>query len=86
MRIMQEQPRQEGIRKTFLVNQLRDAGFNLSQPKNGDLYLNGMTFTIGGKKQALPTVTDGSHPLVAADNLEVGSENKIPLWMFGLLH
>lgn len=85
MSIMQEQPSTDSIRKTFLVNQLRDAGFNLSQPKNGDLYLNGMTFTIGGKKQVPASGSDGSHSIAVADDIEIGSSNTIPLWLFGLM-
>jgi hypothetical protein len=45
-----------------------------------------MTIATGDKDHPIPEVTDGAHPLVAADNLEVGTENRIPLWMFGLLY
>lgn len=79
-------PRPEAVRITFLISQLQNAGFNCSVHKSGAIYLNGMTIATGGKNEPLPVVTDGSHPLVAADNLEVGTESRIPLWMFGLLY
>ncbi|WP_340103621.1 AAA family ATPase [Rhodohalobacter sp. 8-1] len=80
------QPRPDAVRKTFLISQLQNAGFNCSIHKSGAVYLNGMTITTGDRDEPLPDVSDGSHPIVAADNLEVGSENRIPLWMFGLLY
>lgn len=80
------QPRPHAIRLTLLISQLQNAGFNCSVHKTGAVHLNGMTITAGDKDTPLPRVTDGSHPLLAADNLEVGTENRIPLWMFGLLY
>lgn len=79
-------PRPDAVRLTFLTSQLQNAGFNCSVHKNGALYLNGMTIAVGDKSEPVPIVKDGTHPLVAADNLEVGTENRIPLWMFGLLY
>lgn len=80
------QSRPDAVRLTFLTSQLQNAGFNCSVHKNGALYLNGMTIAVGDKSEPVPIVKDGTHPLVAADNLEVGTENRIPLWMFGLLY
>ncbi len=81
-----ETPAPQSLRLTFLVNQLHNAGFTCTIPGEGMLYLNGLTLNVGDKHQPPPNVSDGSHPLVAADNTETGTENKIPLWMFGLLY
>lgn len=80
------QPRPHAVRMSFLIGQLQNAGFTCSIHKTGAIYLNGMTIAVGDKNDPLPDVSDGSHPMLAADNLEVGSENRIPLWMFGLLY
>jgi len=45
-----------------------------------------MTIGVGDKHTPIPEVLDGSHPLLAADNLEVGTKDSIPLWIFGLLY
>ena len=79
-------PRPHAVRLTFLICQLQNAGFTCSIHKSGAVYLNGMTIAAGDKSDPVPEVTDGTHPLIASDNLEVGTENRIPLWMFGLLY
>jgi predicted AAA+ superfamily ATPase len=79
-------PKSNSIQLTFLISQFQNAGFSCSLHKSGAVYLNGMTIATGDKDHPLPEVTDGSHPLVAADNLEIGYDNRIPLWMFGLLY
>ena len=80
------QPDDQTLRVTFLVSQLKNAGFTCSLHQTGAIYLNGMTIATGDRNEPIPDVSDGSHPLVAADNLEVGEKGKIPLWMFGLLY
>jgi hypothetical protein len=79
-------PKSNSIQLTFLISQFQNAGFSCSLHKSGAVYLNGMTIATGDKDHPLPKVTDGSHPLLAAANLEIGSDNRIPLWMFGLLY
>ena len=79
-------PETDTLRITFLASQLKNAGFTCSLHESGALYLNGMTIATGDRNEPIPDVNDGSHPLVAADNLEVGEKGKIPLWMFGLLY
>lgn len=79
-------PRPHAVRMTFLICQLQNAGFTCSVHKSGAVYLNGMTIAAGDKTDSAPDIADGSHPLIAADNLEIGTDNKIPLWMFGLLY
>ena len=79
-------PGPQALRLTFLVSQLHNAGFTCTIPDDGMLYLNGLTLNVGDKNETPPNVSDGSHPLVAADNMETGTKDKIPLWMFGLLY
>ena len=79
-------PEPHAVRMTFLIGQLQNAGFNCSVHKTGAVYLNGITIGVGDKHTPIPEVLDGSHPLLAADNLEVGTKDSIPLWIFGLLY
>lgn len=76
----------QALRLTFIVSQLRSAGHTCTLTENGALFLNGMTIHVGDKHQIKPKTNDGSHPILAADNIETGTENIIPLWMFGLLY
>jgi predicted AAA+ superfamily ATPase len=79
-------PQLHAVQMTFLISQLQNAGFECKIHKSGAVYLNGMTIGVGEKNDPVPEVSDGSHPLLAADNLEVGTKDRIPLWIFGLLY
>ena len=43
-------------------------------------------FEVGGKNKGFEQIKDISDSYIAADEIEVGSGNKIPLCMFGLLY
>lgn len=74
------------IRETFFVNQLSHA--NLVEYSNeGDFLVNGnCTFEIGGKQKNNKQIAGIKNAYIAADNIEFGYENKIPLWLFGFLY
>lgn len=44
------------------------------------------TFEIGGKNKNFEQIKDIPHSYIAADDIEVGYGNKIPLWLFGFLY
>ena len=71
------------IRETFFYNQLRVMN-KVVVSKQSDFEIQGMTFEVGGKgkgQKQLPSVENG---YVVKDDIEYGSGNIIPLWMFGL--
>ena len=71
------------IRETFFVNQLRSAGHDVVCAEKGDFTVdNRYLFEIGGKKKRFSQIKDIPDSFVAADDLESGFGNKIPLWMF----
>ena len=43
-------------------------------------------FEVGGKNKSFEQIKDISDSYMAADEIEAGSGNKIPLWIFGLLY
>lgn len=56
-------------------------------PKDGDLLVdNRYLFEIGGSRKSFAQIKDIPDSFVAADDLEVGIGNKIPLWLFGFLY
>lgn len=83
------------LRELFFVNQLRNA-HSIHSPLlestvelagSGDFLVNGRhTFEIGGKKKGFKQIGTAADAFVAADDIEVGFKNKIPLWMFGFLY
>ena len=74
------------MRETFFYNQLQ-VKHTVQYPNRGDFLIdNRWTAEIGGKskgKQQLAGLEDG---FVAAADLEIGYQRKIPLWLFGFLY
>ena len=72
------------IRETFIMSQLKNF-YNLSYPKKGDILINNKhIIEIGGKNKDFAQIKDKGYLLL--DDIEVGSERKIPLWLFGFLY
>ena len=73
-------------RETFFANQLKYRN-KISIPSQGDFLVNQKyTFEIGGKDKTKKQLEGIEHGFIAADNIEVGFGNKIPLWLFGFLY
>ena len=74
------------IRETFFANQL-SAVTKLTMPKEGDFMVNETyLFEVGGKGKTFRQIADIPNSYLAVDDTEIGYENRIPLWMFGLLY
>lgn len=75
-----------GVRETFFFNQL-SANHSISIPAKGDFLIDGkFLFEVGGKNKTFEQIADVENSFIAADDIETGFRNKIPLWMFGLLY
>jgi predicted AAA+ superfamily ATPase len=75
------------IRETFFVNQLRAAGHAVVCADRGDFTVDGRyRVEVGGRKKGFAQIKDSPESFAAADDLEAGFGNRIPLWLFGFLH
>lgn len=83
---LKESPDIGSIRETFTMNQLVNAGFNVSLPLKGDFLANGYHIEVGGKNKTDKQIQDIENSVIAADDIEVGYGNKVPLWLFGFLY
>lgn len=76
------------LRETFFAAQLSAAGHSVEFAQQGDFVVDEKwVFEIGGKSKdfsQLKTVERDAY--LALDSIEVGSERKIPLWLFGMLY
>ncbi len=74
------------LRESFFSNQLR--GYHkLNYAKVGDFLIDEKyTFEIGGKNKSFAQIKDLKNSFIAADEIEVGFGNKIPLWLFGFIY
>lgn len=74
------------IRETFFANQL-SAVAEITMPKEGDFMVNDTyLFEVGGKGKTFRQIAGIPNSYLAIDDTEIGYENRIPLWMFGLLY
>jgi hypothetical protein len=74
------------IRETFILNQLLNAGLVVNAPSVGDFITDGLTIEVGGKSKSAAQVKHLENFLVAVDDIEIGTGNKVPLWLFGFLY
>jgi len=73
-------------RESFFYNQVKNK-YKVEYSNAGDFLVEGKyTFEIGGKSKGKKQIKDIKNSYVAADMLEYGFENKIPLWLFGFLY
>lgn len=74
------------LRETFFVNQLRQA-HEVLLPKNGDYIVDGRyTFEVGGASKGFKQIKDIPNSFLALDEMEYGTGNAIPLYLFGFLY
>ncbi len=79
-------PEPGNLRETFFVNQLSHS-HAVNYSTQGDYLVDHTyTFEVGGRRKNTAQIKGIENAYIAADNLEYGFQNKIPLWQFGLLY
>lgn len=74
------------IREQFFVNQI-SSQHKINYSKIGDFLVDEKyLFEIGGKSKTFEQIKDVDNSFVVADDIEIGSGHKIPLWLFGFLY
>ena len=74
------------LREIFFYNQLQSTS-SITSSEKADFTINKkITFEIGGKDKITNQIKDVSNAYIAADEIEFGLRNKIPLWLFGFLY
>ena len=74
------------VRETFFANQLAYKHL-VEYTDVGDFKIDQtLTFEIGGKHKTKEQVKDIQNAFIAADDIEIGFQEKIPLWLFGFLY
>ncbi|GGE03331.1 ATP-binding protein [Psychroflexus salis] len=74
------------IREAFFANQLNYRHQLHYHPKT-DFYVDcKYAFEVGGADKSKKQILDLKQAFIAADDIEYGYQNKIPLWLFGFLY
>lgn len=74
------------VRETFFANQV---GYKhkVTFIEQSDFFVNGKyVFEVGGKNKDAKQIKNLENAFVAADDIEYGFKNKIPLWLFGFMY
>lgn len=79
-------PDLENLRETFFVNQLGHE-LTVEYIDKGDFRINReYSFKVGGKNKTVEQIQGVKNSFIAADEIEYGTDKKIPLWLLGLLY
>ena len=74
------------IRETFFMNQLSGL-YRVNAPKQTDFLVEDKYyFEVGGKNKTQKQIKQLENAYLVKDDIEVGNDNTIPLWLFGFLY
>ena len=74
------------LREVFVASMLQNR-HSIEVAKKGDFLVDDKyTLEVGGKSKTYKQIKDIQNSFVVADDIEIGSGNKIPLWLFGFLY
>ena len=74
------------VRETFFYNQVNVNNI-ITSSKVADFLVNDKyTFEVGGKTKSSKQISGIADAYIVKDNIEMGFDNKIPLWLFGFLY
>ncbi|WP_201353066.1 ATP-binding protein [Hydrogenimonas urashimensis] len=74
------------LRETFFAFSL-SYGHSIHYLDRGDFLIDeNITFEIGGRNKSFEQIKEVHNAFVAADDIEIGFKNRIPLWLFGFLY
>lgn len=80
------EPNKGSLQETFFMNQVSKS-HRITYPEKGDFVVNDkLLFEVGGKEKSNKQIIGIENSFIAADDIEFGNGNKIPLWLFGFLY
>ncbi len=74
------------IRETFFMSQAQSVS-KIDAATQGDFLVNGKYLVeIGGKSKQQHQIAGAANGFIVKDDIEIGNDNIIPLWLFGFLY
>ena len=80
------EPKIGTLRESFFTSQLSFNSTIYYVDKGDFLVDEKYTFEIGGKNKSFKQIKDVKESFVVADEIEIGFQNRLPLWIFGFLY
>jgi predicted AAA+ superfamily ATPase len=74
------------MRETFFAS-MASSAYSIYYVDRGDFLVDETyTFEIGGKNKSFDQIKELENAFVVSDDIEIGFDNRIPLWLFGFLY
>jgi predicted AAA+ superfamily ATPase len=74
------------LREVFVASMLQNR-HQIEVAKKGDFLVDSTyLLEVGGKRKSFKQIKELPNSFVVADDIEIGSGNKIPLWLFGFMY
>ena len=74
------------LRETYFADMISFA-HSVSMPQKGDLLVDKhFLFEVGGRTKGYKQIANIPDSFIVADGIDIGFENKIPLWLFGMMY
>jgi predicted AAA+ superfamily ATPase len=74
------------IRETFFMSQILPVS-DLNATPQADFLVNGKFLVeVGGKSKQQHQIAGAANGFIVKDDIEIGNDNIIPLWLFGFLY
>jgi uncharacterized protein len=83
---LSSEPEMGTLREVFFANQVSKGHLLTSHPKCDFLINDQYALEVGGKNKTTRQIQGVNNSYIAMDNIEVGFNNAIPLWLFGFLY
>ncbi len=80
-----DKPEAGNIRETFFLNQTRHL-FEVYASILADFEISDLQFEVGGKNKKRRQIREVDQGYLVKDDIEFGSDNTLPLWLFGFLY
>jgi predicted AAA+ superfamily ATPase len=81
-----QRPDKGNLRETFMLNQL-SVDHDVTWTAKGDFSIdNQYVLEVGGRNKTKHQIEGMPNSFIAADDIETGVGNKIPMWLFGFLY
>ena len=74
------------IRETFVVNQMQNMQIPIFYSNKGDFKIGETIFEVGGKNKNTKQIKEDKNAVILADDILVGTQNRIPLYLMGFLY
>lgn len=73
-------------RETFVLNQLSES-HEVAFSEQSDFFVdNKYTFEVGGKNKKRKQIQDVENSFIVADDIEYGTDRRIPIWLLGFMY